>query len=188
MAPSLLWPVQKAAIWVWLFLLDVHGVSACVCGHSAVYLTCASVFLPAGGWFLACFPTPPRRSAGQPFYMIIRLLIWTQSCQTLFGPRGQNLVWPETCWKVSRLLVPTPPSRYNYLLTRGQKLRCPLPDNRGACTLKNVKEVVGDEISFVTLDFIWGMEYITPLCFAWKLMGNESTCMSNYFFLRKYIH
>lgn len=32
------------------------------------------------------------------------LWTWMRSCQTLFGPRGQNRVWHETCWKV-RLLM-----------------------------------------------------------------------------------
>ena len=69
-------------------------------------ITFASLFSPADGWFLACFQTPPRLSVGRPSYTILWLLIWTQSCQTLFGPRGQNLVWPETCWKVGLLQVP----------------------------------------------------------------------------------
>lgn len=66
----------------------------------------ASLFSPADGWFLACFQTPPRLSVGRPSCTILWLLIWTQSCQTLFGLRGQNLVWPETCWKVGLFQVP----------------------------------------------------------------------------------
>lgn len=37
----------------------------------------------------------------QHLRMITWLLIWMRSCQTLFGPQGQNQVWQETYWKVS---------------------------------------------------------------------------------------
>lgn len=46
-------------------------------------------------------PRPPLHP-GQRTHMITWLWTWTRSCQTLFGPRGQNRVWQETCWKVRK--------------------------------------------------------------------------------------
>lgn len=123
MPPGLPWSSQRGDTWVWflfsvfpaewgvcptraemvsaLHSLHVWSLAGTFASYIPAYSPMASLSFLADGWFLACLQTPPRLSVGQPVYMSLWLLIWTQSCQTLFGPRGQNLVWPETCWKVS---------------------------------------------------------------------------------------
>lgn len=83
------------------------GPELCHCFHTVCVVDCETVFethCPSccssrwerEGWR----PPRPPLHLGQRTHMITWLWTWTRSCQTLFGPRGLNRVWLETCWKV----------------------------------------------------------------------------------------
>lgn len=73
---------------------------------NSVFKTCLCFSLPFFSIFHlrwereAWRPPRPPLHLGQRTHMITWLWTWTRSCQTLFGPPGQNQVWQETCWKV----------------------------------------------------------------------------------------
>ncbi len=68
-------------------------------------------------------PRPPLHP-GQRTHMITWLWTWMRSCQTLFGPRGQNRVWQETCWKVRDQCCPAPPRSKAKLLCKMYSVSC----------------------------------------------------------------
>lgn len=86
--------VRNPFLKVWPMLLN-SVFKTCLC-FSLPFFSIFHLRWEREGWR----PPRPPLHLGQHTHMITWLWTWTRSCQTLFGPPGQNQVWQETCWKV----------------------------------------------------------------------------------------